>query len=102
MARAVRSWVPRSSCAGAWASIRPPVPAAAVPHGAARISTAGLGSIRRADGHSEATHARPPPFSAGDSEPRQTAGQGLDQFDGGSYVRPAPPRAERDLLPLAA
>jgi len=101
MARAVRSWVPRSSCAGVWASIWPPVPAAAVPHGAARISTAGLGSIRRADGHSEATHARPPPFLRRRQRAPTDRRAGTHQFDGGSYVRPAPPRAERDLLPLA-
>ena len=77
----------RSSCSGACASVWPPAPAATVAHGAAGISAARLGSIRRADGHSEATYAgHPLYFYAGDSKPGQTTGQGLDQFGGGWYV----------------
>ena len=77
----------RSSCSGACASVWPPVPAATVAHGAAGISAARLGSIRRADGRSEATYAgHPLYFYAGDTKPGLVTGQGLDQFGGGWYV----------------
>ena len=70
--------------------------------------TARRGSARRDSARSAVptgTARRPTPghrlFSAGRQRAPTDRRAGTHQFDGGSYVRPAPPRAERDLLPLA-
>jgi predicted lipoprotein with Yx(FWY)xxD motif len=75
-----------SSCSGACASIWPPLATAKglAGHG---LSVADLGSIKRADGKSEATYAGHPLYLyAGDTKPGDTRGQGLDQFGAKWYV----------------
>jgi predicted lipoprotein with Yx(FWY)xxD motif len=73
-----------SACSGACASIWPPVTAAGAGRG---VSAAELGSIKRADGKTEATYAGHPLYTyAGDAKPGDTRGQGLDQFGAEWYV----------------
>jgi predicted lipoprotein with Yx(FWY)xxD motif len=74
-----------SACTGACATIWPPVSATGVAgHG---LSAAKLGSIKRADGKTEATYAGHPLYTyAGDTKPGDTRGQGLDQFGAEWYV----------------
>jgi predicted lipoprotein with Yx(FWY)xxD motif len=73
-----------SSCSGACASIWPPLSAAS---GGAGVAAAKLGSIKRADGKSEATYAGHPLYTyAGDAKPGETGGEGLDQFGAKWYV----------------
>jgi predicted lipoprotein with Yx(FWY)xxD motif len=74
-----------STCNGACAGLWPPLTAT----GAAGrgVSAAKLGSIKRADGKTEATYAGHPLYTyAGDSKPGDTRGQGLDQFGAEWYV----------------
>jgi predicted lipoprotein with Yx(FWY)xxD motif len=73
-----------SACAGACASIWPPVSGATAGHG---VSAAKLSTIKRSDGKTEATYAGHPLYTyAGDAKPGDTRGQGLDQFGAEWYV----------------
>ena len=74
-----------STCNGACASIWPPVPATSV--AGPGLAAAKLGSIKRADGKTEATYAGHPLYTyAGDTKPGDTRGQALDQFGAEWYV----------------
>jgi predicted lipoprotein with Yx(FWY)xxD motif len=75
-----------SSCSGACASIWPPLTAGTRVAGPG-IAAAKLGSIKRADGKTEATYAGHPLYTyAGDTKPGDTHGQGLDDFGAEWYV----------------
>jgi predicted lipoprotein with Yx(FWY)xxD motif len=75
-----------STCSGACASIWPPVIAGTRVAGPG-ISAAKLGSIKRADGKTEATYAGHPLYTyAGDTKAGDTRGQALDQFGAEWYV----------------
>jgi predicted lipoprotein with Yx(FWY)xxD motif len=75
-----------SNCSGACASIWPPVTGATRVSGPG-VSAAKLGSIKRADGKTEATYAGHPLYTyAGDAKPGDTKGQGLDDFGAEWYV----------------
>jgi predicted lipoprotein with Yx(FWY)xxD motif len=51
------------------------------------VVSSDLGSIKRADGTTEATYAGHPLYTyAGDSKPGDTLGQGLDQFGAEWYA----------------
>jgi predicted lipoprotein with Yx(FWY)xxD motif len=76
-----------SACSGACASEWPPL----ITTGAAKAGTgaaaAKLGTTKRSDGAMQATYAgHPLYFYAGDSQPSQTSGQGLDSFGAEWYV----------------
>jgi predicted lipoprotein with Yx(FWY)xxD motif len=75
-----------SRCSGACAGIWPPLAAAtgAAGHG---VVSSDLGSIKRADGTTEATYAGHPLYTyAGDSKPGDTHGQRLDRFGAEWYA----------------
>jgi predicted lipoprotein with Yx(FWY)xxD motif len=75
-----------SNCSGACAGIWPPLAAATGVAGPGVVSS-DLGSIKRADGTTEATYAGHPLYTyAGDSKPGDTHGQGLDQFGAQWYA----------------
>jgi predicted lipoprotein with Yx(FWY)xxD motif len=75
-----------SRCSGACASIWPPLAGGTAMAGAG-VSSAQLGSIKRADGKTETTYAGHPLYTyAGDAKPGDTRGQGLDQFGAEWYV----------------
>jgi predicted lipoprotein with Yx(FWY)xxD motif len=75
-----------SSCSGACAGIWPPLTAATGVAGPGALAS-DLGSIKRADGTTEATYAGHPLYTyAGDSKPGDTHGQGLDQFGAQWYA----------------
>src|SRR5690349_8472753 len=77
-----------SSCAGACASVWPPL----TTRGAKGVAGTGvraarLGTTRRGDGHTELTYAGHPPYTyAGDARAGDVKGQGLDQFGAEWYV----------------
>jgi predicted lipoprotein with Yx(FWY)xxD motif len=76
-----------SSCTGACASVWPPVTTGGQKLVGRGVSTAKLGSTKRADGKTEATYAGHPLYTyAGDAKPGDTKGQGLDQFGAEWYV----------------
>jgi predicted lipoprotein with Yx(FWY)xxD motif len=75
-----------SACSGACAGIWPPLTAGAAVAGPGVVSS-DLGSIKRADGTTEATYAGHPLYTyAGDAKPGDTRGQGLDQFGAEWYA----------------
>ncbi|HJU01899.1 MAG TPA: hypothetical protein VJ966_11925 [Actinomycetes bacterium] len=77
-----------SSCNGACASAWPPYLSGATPRAGAGVTGSLLGtSARGDDGGTQVTYAgHPLYYYAGDSEPGDTAGQGLDQFGARWYV----------------
>jgi predicted lipoprotein with Yx(FWY)xxD motif len=75
-----------SQCSGACAGIWPPLAAATGVAGPGVVSS-DLGSIKRADGKTEATYAGHPLYTyVGDAKPGDTRGQGLDQFGAEWYA----------------
>ena len=80
--------VTASSCAGACASVWPPL----TTRGAKGVAGTGvraarLGTTRRGDGHTELTYAGHPLYTyAGDARAGDVKGQGLDQFGAEWYV----------------
>jgi predicted lipoprotein with Yx(FWY)xxD motif len=77
-----------SSCNGACASAWPPYLSDATPRAGAGVTGSLLGtSARGDDGGTQMTYdGHPLYYYAGDSEPGDTAGQGLDQFGAKWYV----------------
>jgi predicted lipoprotein with Yx(FWY)xxD motif len=77
-----------SSCNGACASAWPPYLSDATPRADAGVTGSLLGtSARGDDGGTQVTYdGHPLYYYAGDSEPGDTAGQGLDQFGAKWYV----------------
>ena len=77
-----------SSCNGACASAWPPYLSDATPHAGTGVTGSLLGtSARGDDGGTQVTYdGHPLYYYAGDSEPGDTAGQGLDQFGAKWYV----------------
>jgi predicted lipoprotein with Yx(FWY)xxD motif len=70
-----------SSCAGACASIWPPLTATAKPNAAAGLSTTKIALIKRSDGTIQVTYGGHPLYTyVGDGTPGDTKGQGLNQF----------------------
>jgi predicted lipoprotein with Yx(FWY)xxD motif len=76
-----------SNCASACASVWPPLTTAGAAHAGAGARAAQLGTLHRDDGTTQATyHGHPLYLYAGDTQPRATNGQGLDQFGAKWYV----------------
>ena len=76
-----------SNCAGACASVWPPLATTGKPKAAAGVDAAKLGTTKRADGSSEVTYNGHPLYTyAGDTARGQTTGQGLDDFGAEWYV----------------
>jgi predicted lipoprotein with Yx(FWY)xxD motif len=76
-----------SACAGACASIWPPLTSAAKPAVGSGLSQVKLNAVKRPDGSTEITYAGHPLCTyVGDSKPGDTKGQGLNQFGAGWYV----------------
>ena len=76
----------RSNCHGACASAWPPYLSSGAPQAGAGVTGGQLGTIP-ADGGAQVTyHGHPLYYYAGDSQPGDTAGQGLDQFGAKWYV----------------
>jgi predicted lipoprotein with Yx(FWY)xxD motif len=76
-----------SSCAGACASVWPPL--STTGKGAVRggLPAGNLGSTKRADGTTQLTYAGHPLYTyAGDGKPGDVKGQGLNQFGAKWYV----------------
>jgi predicted lipoprotein with Yx(FWY)xxD motif len=70
-----------SMCAGACASIWPPLVTNGKPKAGAGISAAKLGTTKRADGKLEVTYAgHPLYYYVADTKPGELSGEGLDQF----------------------
>ena len=79
----------RSSCSGACASAWPPYLSNGAPKAGDGVAAGLLGTTTRADdsGGTQVTyHGHPLYYYVGDSEPGDTAGQGLDQFGARWYV----------------
>jgi predicted lipoprotein with Yx(FWY)xxD motif len=77
-----------SDCAGACASVWPPVLAhGSATQASAPVQSALVGSVQRSDGTRQVTYDGHPLYRyAGDGKAGQTRGQGLDQFGAGWYV----------------
>jgi predicted lipoprotein with Yx(FWY)xxD motif len=76
-----------SSCSGTCASVWPPLTTSAKAVAGGGVTAAELGSTKRADGKTEVTYAGHPLYTyAGDAQPGQLKGQGLDQFGAEWYV----------------
>jgi predicted lipoprotein with Yx(FWY)xxD motif len=76
-----------STCNGACASIWLPVTTSGSPKAGAGVSAAKLGTSKRSDGSTQVTWAGHPLYRySGDSQPGQTAGQGLNAFGGVWHV----------------
>lgn len=77
-----------STCAGACASVWPPLPAPADPAAATGTGPAAqLGSTPRGDGTNQLTyHGHPLYYYVGDQNPGDTHGQGLNQFGAHWYL----------------
>jgi predicted lipoprotein with Yx(FWY)xxD motif len=76
-----------SNCANACAGVWPPLTTTGTPHAAGAAIASQLGSVRRGDGTTQVTyHGHPLYLYAGDNAPRDTNGQGLDQFGAKWYV----------------
>ena len=73
-----------STCAGACASVWPPVPA---PAGSSSAGNAALGNIPRPDGGAQLTYdGHPLYYYVGDQNPGDSRGQGLNQFGAHWYL----------------
>jgi predicted lipoprotein with Yx(FWY)xxD motif len=77
-----------SYCSGACAAVWPPLETDSMPHAAAGLQSAALGTIRRDDGDMQVTyHGHPLYYYAADASTRgKTAGEGLDQFGAEWYL----------------
>jgi predicted lipoprotein with Yx(FWY)xxD motif len=76
-----------SSCSGTCASVWPPLTTGAKALAGGGVTAAKLGSTKRADGKTEVTYAGHPLYTyAGDAQPGQLKGQGLDQFGAAWYA----------------
>ncbi|SRR6266496_1254652 len=77
----------KSSCDGACASVWPPLTATGAPHAGGGALAGQLGTLHRGDGGTQVTyHGHPLYLYAGDTQPRATNGQGLNQFGAEWYV----------------
>jgi predicted lipoprotein with Yx(FWY)xxD motif len=78
---------PSSTCSGACATAWPPLTTKGAPKAASGLSAAKLGTTKRSDGTTEVTYNGHPLYRfAGDTEPGQTTGQGIDGFGAEWYV----------------
>jgi predicted lipoprotein with Yx(FWY)xxD motif len=76
----------KSNCHGACTSVWPPYLSGGTPKAGAGVTTGQLGTVP-GDGGAQATyHGHPLYYYAGDSEPGDTTGQGLNQFGAKWYV----------------
>jgi predicted lipoprotein with Yx(FWY)xxD motif len=76
-----------SNCHGACTSAWPPYLSGGAPKAGAGVAAGLLGTIRGDDGGAQVTyHGHPLYYYAGDSEPGDTTGQGLNQFGARWYV----------------
>jgi predicted lipoprotein with Yx(FWY)xxD motif len=78
----------RSACDGACASAWPPYLSTGAPQAGTGVTGALLGGSRRGDGGGTQVtyHGHPLYYYAGDSQPGDTTGQGLNQFGAKWYV----------------
>ena len=77
----------KSNCRGACTSAWPPYLSQSVPHAGTGVAGALLGTSIRGDGGAQVTyHGHPLYHYAGDNQPGDTAGQGLNQFGANWYV----------------
>ena len=77
----------KSTCYGACAGVWPPLSAAGAPKAGPQVVASELGTTKRTDGTTEVTyHGHPLYYYAGDAQPGDTKGQGLDQFGAEWYV----------------
>ncbi len=77
----------KSECNGACASAWPPYVTNNAPHPGTGVTGALLGTSIRADGATQVTyHGHPLYYFAGDNQPGDAAGQGLDRFGAKWYV----------------
>ena len=88
----------QSVCSGACAMEWPPLIAGGKPAAAGTARGSLLGTTRRSDGRRQTTYRGHPLYRfAGDTQPRQTDGQGLRAFGGGWFVvSPAGERVTRE------
>ena len=78
---------PMSACAGACASVWPPLKTTGKPSAGAGVTASKLGTTKRSDGATEVTYNGHPLYTyAGDSAPGQTSGQGLDDYGAEWYA----------------
>ena len=85
----------KSNCNGACASIWPPLTVKGRPSAGGAAAMARLGTSERRDGTTEVTYAGHPLYLyAGDTEPGDANGQGLDQF--GAEWDAVPPSGAED------
>ena len=76
-----------SSCAGACASVWPPLTTGGTAKAGPGVTAAKLGVTKRTDGRTELTYGGHPLYTyAGDQKPGDVQGQGLDQFGAEWYV----------------
>jgi predicted lipoprotein with Yx(FWY)xxD motif len=76
-----------STCDGSCASVWPPASAAATPHATGGARADLVGTLRRKDGTTQLTYkGHALYYYAGDAEPGDTTGQGLDQFGAEWYA----------------
>jgi predicted lipoprotein with Yx(FWY)xxD motif len=77
----------RSACDGACAAVWPPLTAGAKRVAGRGVRAARIGSTRRGDGRTEVTYAGHPLYTyAGDQQPGDVRGEGLDQFGAEWYA----------------
>jgi predicted lipoprotein with Yx(FWY)xxD motif len=77
----------RSTCDNACASVWPPLTTTGTPQAGGGALAGQLGVLHRGDGTTQITyHGHPLYLYAGDTQPRATNGQGLDQFGAEWYV----------------
>jgi predicted lipoprotein with Yx(FWY)xxD motif len=76
----------RSNCHGACASAWPPYLSSGAPQAGTGVAAGQLGTIPGAGGAQVTYHGHPLYYYAGDSQPGDTTGQGLDQFGAKWYV----------------
>ncbi len=78
---------PMSACAGACASVWPPLMTTGNPSAGPGVAASKLGTTKRSDGATEVTYNGHPLYTyAGDSAPGQTSGQGLDDYGAEWYA----------------
>jgi predicted lipoprotein with Yx(FWY)xxD motif len=79
---------PTSNCQGSCAAAWPPVPVTGTPHVAGSANAASVGVIARpSDGQRQLSYAgHPLYYFAGDSQPGQTHGEGLNEFGAKWYA----------------
>ena len=78
---------PKSTCSGACASDWPPVTAKGKPTAADGVTASMVGTTKRSDGQAQVTYDGHPLYRyAGDSEPGDAAGQGLDFYGAKWFV----------------